>query len=277
MVAMLPYLSLMVVLINILIIHGSPADTIVPRTNPIRKRSYYPWAMTPTNSLSIYNAATLYRPAPYTISRPYYIPVYGYSSGHLIFYPPQPLYRNPGVPKDNPIIPPVSPSFFQGPSYLPPEDKKPDMTMNRFGGEDDDDNDRPIWGTSGLVQMSLNGGSSQQDNPVIPTRPPADSDDQRDFPSLMHEQTTKRNEPEVAVTTQQSIAAQNAIRRGPSNCVWAIISCCSAADPSSVPLNCFEQRGCPGPFWGSSPCQGDFARSAIQAATNYYQNVPARK
>ncbi|XP_031338555.1 uncharacterized protein LOC116167347 [Photinus pyralis] len=58
----------------------------------------------------------------------------------------------------------------------------------------------------------------------------------------------------------------------PNSCVWAIISCCSAAT-NNVNYNCFEQLGCVGSFWGSSPCDSDFAHAAISNAMNYYQAV----
>lgn len=56
---------------------------------------------------------------------------------------------------------------------------------------------------------------------------------------------------------------------GPSNCVWAVVSCCSAAT-NIAPEGCFEQRGCPGPFWDKSPCDKEFADSAIQRALEFY-------
>lgn len=56
---------------------------------------------------------------------------------------------------------------------------------------------------------------------------------------------------------------------GPSNCVWAVVSCCSTSS-INVPEACFEQRGCPGPFWDRSPCESDFAKAAINKALEYY-------
>lgn len=56
----------------------------------------------------------------------------------------------------------------------------------------------------------------------------------------------------------------------PNSCVWAIISCCSAAS-NSINYNCFEQLGCVGSFWESSPCEGEFAQAAISNAMSYYQ------
>lgn len=56
---------------------------------------------------------------------------------------------------------------------------------------------------------------------------------------------------------------------GPSNCVWAVVSCCSATS-TKVAEACFEQRGCPGPFWDKSPCDSDYAKAAINTALQYY-------
>lgn len=59
------------------------------------------------------------------------------------------------------------------------------------------------------------------------------------------------------------------IKEDPSNCVWAVVSCCSAVS-TNVAEACFEQRGCPGPFWDRSPCESDFAKAAINKALEYY-------
>lgn len=63
-------------------------------------------------------------------------------------------------------------------------------------------------------------------------------------------------------TTQMNLS-------NPSNCAWAVVSCCSASS-TEVPESCFEARGCPGPFWDRSPCESDFAKAAIKRALEYY-------
>lgn len=61
---------------------------------------------------------------------------------------------------------------------------------------------------------------------------------------------------------------------GPSNCEWAIVTCCSTSDPALVSQQCFDLRGCPGPFWDSSPCESSFARNAIKQVRKYYSQNP---
>ncbi|CAG9773039.1 unnamed protein product [Ceutorhynchus assimilis] len=228
----------------------------------IKKRSYYPSSWAPRNSVSPYNAAAAFKASPYTIRRPYIIPVYGNQGGNLMFYPPQPVYMNPGSPIDNPIKRP-----YQGPTYLPPKKDMNSLVPNRIGGDDfDDDDDRPIWGPSGMVQIPLSNNGEAKESEK-PTRPPTAV--LPSVPPLIHNQS-KAQRPLVRTTT-----IKPAVPSGPSNCVWAIISCCSVGNPAEVSQNCFEQRGCPGPFWGDSPCTGEFAKAAISSAVNYYnQNHP---
>nr|CAI5821207.1 unnamed protein product [Callosobruchus analis] len=73
----------------------------------------------------------------------------------------------------------------------------------------------------------------------------------------------------TTTTTTTTVPPTTSSRPGPSNCVWAVVSCCSVTT-NAVPESCFEQRGCPGPFWGASPCDSDFAKAAIEAALKYY-------
>lgn len=91
---------------------------------------------------------------------------------------------------------------------------------------------------------------------ILPSRPP-----------LVHDVSQSQSESDPAQTVPETLQSS------PSNCVWAIISCCSATS-ITPPQNCFEQRGCPGPFWGNSPCHSDFARTAIAAAVEYYNRHP---
>ncbi|XP_076259847.1 hadley isoform X2 [Rhynchophorus ferrugineus] len=217
-----------------------------------RKRSYY----SPNqNYVSLLDASQVWRPATYTISRPYVIPVFSISNRYPIFYPPQSVYSNPGSPVDNPLKPP-----YQAPEYLPPKTtSKPNTDVgDRLGG--DDDNDAPVWGTVEMVGMPLS-GNVDKESEVTPTRAPRPSQSR---PPLIH------NTQSVTTTTTTPTPPPPRAASGPSNCVWAIVSCCSASSPKDYSNSCFEQRGCPGPFWGSSPCDGDFARAAIAAAVKYY-------
>lgn len=270
----------------------------------IKKRSHNPWFVPRFNSLSVYDAGKVFRPATRTIAPPYFIPVYG-AAGHYIFYPPQPLYTNPGIPVDNPDKIP-----FKGQSYLPPTPNKEVSTNNRFGADDDDapiwgsipnnketdqsvkttttnsgnqldrgDPEAPIWGFTvpGTVHLSETDqfDSQPQQSSVRPTRPPSAAI-LPPRPPLVHDGNQPQSEisaplPPQAVAEEAPGMLQQS---SPSNCVWAIISCCSAT--STTPSqNCFEQRGCPGPFWGNSPCHSDFARTAIALAVEYYNKNPS--
>ncbi|XP_050303643.1 uncharacterized protein LOC126741299 [Anthonomus grandis grandis] len=256
--ALLPtkYSVLPSVLLFTLAINTVPAKPSAMDLSKVSKRSYYPWAAPGTPSgVSLLNAANVYKPSPYTITRPYYIPVYGLSGGNYLFYPPQPLYTNVGSPPDNPMKP-----AFQGPTYLPPKEKPPQEggdINNRFG--EDDDDDRPVWGGAAMNTMPLSGDQPKEWS-VVPTRPPGAA--LRPAPPLIRDP--------VSTSESSTPARPPAPPPGPSNCVWAIISCCSATDPSVLPQNCFEARGCPGPFWGDSPCMGEYAKAAIDSAVKYF-------
>ncbi|KAJ8953770.1 hypothetical protein NQ318_015428 [Aromia moschata] len=231
--------------------------------------------------LSGYETFSMWKPAVYQLNRPYFIPVYGAPGKSPIYFPPQALNLNPGTPLDNPL--PNRP--FMGPGYLPPkEDTSPTSTeksMNvtdRFDFDDDDDDDRPVWGASPTTSASVG---------VVPTRLPIASaapSMQQGFPPLVHDVVNDTNSLALGESSQESSASSSFLPAppsalstprpsptGPSNCVWAIVTCCSASS-NTAPVNCFEQRGCPGPFWGSSPCESNYAKAAIEAALNYYSN-----
>ncbi|XP_060526534.1 uncharacterized protein LOC132702113 [Cylas formicarius] len=227
----------------------------------VRKRSYYPWAGgLPNRQLSVFEANSIWKPAVYQLNRPYYIPVYGPPNRRPIFYPPQPL--NPGFPQDNPVKPP-----FVGPGYLPPETPPVTSSPNsstmkitdRFNEEEDDD--APVWGDGVKNVVPLSGDSEE----TVPTRPSVANSV---LPPLVHGPKRQGAQSESA----SGSVAPSRVPSGPSDCVWAIISCCSVSDPRIIPENCFEQRGCAGPFWGTSPCESDFAKAAIESAVNYYAN-----
>lgn len=231
-----------------------PAEATDPKDDADRqKRAYTSWAD--------YEGFSRWKPSPYQLSRPYFIPVYGAAGKVPIYFPPQKLNVNPGVPVDNPL--PNRP--FIGPGYLPPTTEKPStMTIkDRFNGDDDDD--RPVWGSS----------MDESEQNIIPTRVPKVSGI-TEFPPLIHDISRGTNalaaeSDDVVPAPASRITTVAPPKAGPSNCAWAIVSCCSASS-TNVPDSCFEQRGCPGPFWGMSPCQSEFAKSAIESALNYYQS-----
>lgn len=182
------------------------------------------------------------------------------------------------------------------------------MTIkDRFPDLDDEDEQRPIWGgsaqTTGPPRRPQPARPQQngQESSVIPTRPPRPKLTPG-VPPLVHQinnsgkiplnavEETPENEaavnkvfgpppsrPQQSATTVPSRTTtasnrQTTTRRGspaPSNCVWAVVSCCSATS-TKVAEACFEQRGCPGPFWDRSPCESDFAQAAINKALEYY-------
>lgn len=79
--------------------------------------------------------------------------------------------------------------------------------------------------------------------------------------------------PEVKTSTASSLPSNPTtptnLLSGPSKCAWAVVSCCSDAS-TKTPDYCFEERGCPGPFWDRSPCESDFAKAAIKRALKFY-------
>ncbi|XP_049941103.1 ran-binding protein 9 [Schistocerca serialis cubense] len=54
-----------------------------------------------------------------------------------------------------------------------------------------------------------------------------------------------------------------------SRCVWAIVTCCSP-NSKAVRYGCFEQSGCHGAFWDTSPCERHITSSALEAALHFY-------
>lgn len=255
----------------------------------------------------------MYKPAVYSLNRPYFIPVYGPAGQIPVFFPPQPYYNNVGIPPDNPMRP------FMGPTYLPPQhttQKPPGTTTmklnNRFPDLDEDDEPRPIWGTVKPVRPQVRPQKPSQNGQgsgIIPTRPPRPKTTS-EIPPLVHQVTdgkmplnaidesketdtaienifggaedfrplparpqTSRPSFQVPPSRTTTVPPRTTTARkdssAPSNCVWAVVSCCSAAN-NKVAEECFAQRGCPGPFWGPSPCDSDFAKAAINKALEYY-------
>lgn len=223
-----------------------------------QKRAYSTW--------TDYESFSRWKPSLYQLSRPYFIPVYGAAGKVPIYFPPQKLNLNPGVPRDNPL--PKRP--FTGPGYLPPTTENPStvMIINKFNADDTDTfnpetEERPIWG-----------GSVDDNDNIIPTRAPKPSSP-TDTPPLVHDINMGTNALATDAEVKESapvlrITTAAPARSGPSNCSWAIVMCCSVSsrDP---PENCFEQKGCPGPFWGPSPCDSEYAKVAVASALNYYE------
>ncbi|KAF5300072.1 hypothetical protein FQA39_LY11264 [Lamprigera yunnana] len=227
-----------------------------------KKRSpqslFSPWTppyLTTVIRVPIKPSASWWQPQVSSIKRPYYIPVWG-SQGQLpIYFPPQPIYTNPGYPADNP----------PNNAYLPPEptDNSTVSTINKFEG---DDRDRPVWGMS----------SNESSSAVKPTRRPRPSNANAvTHPPIIRDD---HGVAERVTTTTTSMPVPEEVAPPPSNdnlpsrCVWAIISCCSASS-NAVSYDCFEQLGCNGAFWDDSPCDNDIARAAISNVMNYYQAI----
>lgn len=57
--------------------------------------------------------------------------------------------------------------------------------------------------------------------------------------------------------------------RGISQCVWAIVNCCSNGD-SEIRYSCFEQNGCYGAFWDLNPCAESVRDNIITYVADYY-------
>lgn len=225
----------------------------------------------------------MWQPSAYALNRPYFIPVYGPAGQIPIFFPPQALNRNIGVPADNP---------FTGPQYLPPNQStmKPSTGStpkigDRYGT--DDDEPRPAWPNENVVRTERPRPSNSG---IVPTRLPKRKQT-TPIPSLIHKGTNAEgpinapglsvketestlenvfDKPDSSKTTPVPAASiTKEVFSGPSLCAWAVVSCCTAGSANVVD-SCFEQQGCPGPFWGNSPCDSDFAKSAINEALEYY-------
>ncbi|XP_058983053.1 uncharacterized protein LOC131804330 [Musca domestica] len=56
---------------------------------------------------------------------------------------------------------------------------------------------------------------------------------------------------------------------GISQCVWAIVNCCSNRN-SEIRYSCFEQNGCHGAFWGLNPCAEPLRDNFVSFVADYY-------
>lgn len=54
-----------------------------------------------------------------------------------------------------------------------------------------------------------------------------------------------------------------------SQCVWAIVNCCSSRN-SDIRYSCFEQNGCYGAFWGLNPCAERNRENFVNLVADYY-------
>uniref|UniRef100_A0A1A9WBY1 Uncharacterized protein n=1 Tax=Glossina brevipalpis TaxID=37001 RepID=A0A1A9WBY1_9MUSC len=57
--------------------------------------------------------------------------------------------------------------------------------------------------------------------------------------------------------------------RGISQCIWAIVNCCSDRD-TEIRYSCFEQNGCYGAFWDLNPCAESVRDNIITYVADYY-------
>ncbi|RZB38600.1 hypothetical protein BDFB_005500, partial [Asbolus verrucosus] len=132
-----------------------------------RRRSYSPWSGQVSYPVP-YQSISVWKPPVYQLSRPYYVPIFGAAGRPPIYFPPQPLLINPGVPKDNPV------RKFQGPPYLPPREPTTETTMtidDRFNGGDNED-DRPIWDLGNANEVTQRPSTTTAVIPTRRTRPP---------------------------------------------------------------------------------------------------------
>lgn len=246
--------------------------------NVRKRRSYTPW--TTEYSYQPYNSITIWQPPVYQLNRPYYIPIWGVPGRLPLYFPPQPL----------PIIPPTK-EPFKGPTYLPPSppetttEPSTDPTTMQVGNRFGEDDEKPVWD-------AVDTSTKSPGRDVVPTRKPLRPGRVSTIPPLFHgnrnssqNSTSSSNRPLGPVTAVPPSSSQNTVRTegqdaspilqsarpiGPTACVWAIISCCSA--DGQISYDCFDQRGCPGAFWDNSPCDNEFARAAIASAVNYYNS-----
>ncbi|XP_061399067.1 uncharacterized protein LOC133334757 [Musca vetustissima] len=75
----------------------------------------------------------------------------------------------------------------------------------------------------------------------------------------------------VRTTTVAPPPASNARAEptGVSQCVWAIVNCCSSRN-SEIRYSCFEQNGCYGAFWGLNPCAEPLRDNFVSFVADFY-------
>lgn len=256
------------------------------------RRSYNPWSN------------YILRPPNYQISRPYLIPVWGPPGRIPIYFPPQPIPYNPGFPPVNPINglePPRMDYLPPNKGYLPPDPSqttpKPETTTDMFIDKFDEN---PIWGdgesqtippavggrptrrprpnlqtsTHPPLVHSVNNKSGGPNNlsPFVPSEPATRRPTDNFFPRPTPPPETNfiPQQPEIPFTSRPPVQSTRSPAKKPlSNCVWAIVQCCSATT-TAYSERCFEERNCAPAFWDASPCESEFARAAIASANQYY-------
>lgn len=253
-----------------------------------KRSSYYP-------GYSVNSQFTnfgFWQPPLYQIRRPYIIPVWGAPGRIPIYFPPQPILINPGYPPDNRpngYLPPINGYLPPKPQTTTPSPQDPGFIKNRF-------DDGPVWDVAEAPNQ-IPSQSLTSTTAATPTRRRRPNRPASTHPPIVHRPSnatsdvnnlapvlppinirppaamafTTTTPPPLTSRPQASTAPppKPSSGRQPSNCVWAIISCCSGTSPR-VSYSCFEQYNCVGAFWDSSPCDSDFARAAVNTAENYY-------
>lgn len=268
--------------------------------NARERRSYFPWSN------------LILRAPSYQVGRPYVIPIWGAPGRIPIYFPPQQILLNPGYPPANPFninnayLPPQQQPRPQQP-YPPPQPQNPRPANGGDEGIGDKFGDiLPVWDEVQVTeapefaaprptrrrrpntQTSTHpplvhdvGNKANNLSPVYPqesqsfattTRPPFNNF----VPAQTRPPFTSRpplfDVPAIRPTRPPPPPAPAAPQQRPSNCVWAIIQCCSGTS-TAYSSQCFEERNCPGFFFDSSPCESDFAKAAIATASQYYSAI----
>ncbi|XP_037811214.1 uncharacterized protein LOC119603295 isoform X2 [Lucilia sericata] len=121
-----------------------------------------------------------------------------------------------------------------------------------------DENDRVIFASGRPTQR--------------PTSRPAESifrdprPENFDFSFMNQGQQTQQ---QTSVARAPTASPQPASEAGISQCVWAIVNCCSSRN-SEIRYSCFEQNGCYGAFWGLNPCADNVRDTFINYVADYY-------
>ncbi|XP_034485467.1 uncharacterized protein LOC117790228 isoform X2 [Drosophila innubila] len=114
---------------------------------------------------------------------------------------------------------------------------------------------QPIWGESTTRRPS--GVSIQTTSaPSIATRRPLTTTTQPP------RRETVTSAPGGGITTPKV-----------SNCVWAIVNCCTDGS-TQIRYSCFEEFGCHGAFWGINPCADNVRDNAIASLTRSFSSGP---
>lgn len=192
------------------------------------------------------------------------------------------LFQNIGVIRQqpNPIRHPVKGIYHNAISPPGPQPGKQAVGLEtRFGGENE--TDRVVWGSS-----KANRVTTQRPVPPLfhdpspenwdtsflsPARQPA-STTQRPVPPLFHDSDPANWD--TSFLNGQNIRAQaSAPAEQPpappeeepvkvSQCVWAIVSCCSRQN-QNIRNDCFEAMNCGRNFWGLNPCSESIQDKAV--------------